>query len=110
MKTVRRYPRLKTCLLARLFSVGDDKNYLGIEVCELSAGGCLAVGDFPIGEGRVMFLMIRFPHKEAVFVATARYEYYFHGKFFTGFAFDEEEPIPVLLQDVRDKSRAKSGW
>ncbi len=111
MQPERRYPRVKAEVRAQLTTVDEPEKPVHVEIHEISLGGCLISGAYPMGAGRVFFLNARFPTGKAVFVVTSRYEYVFNGKYYTGFAFDEDGPHPQPLLDyIESNIRENSLW
>ncbi len=104
MQPARRYPRVRAEVKAQLTTVDEPDLPVYVEIHQISLGGCLISGAYPMGAGRVFFLTARFPTGKAVFVVTSRYEYSYNGKYYTGFAFDEDGPHPQPLLDYIEGS------
>ncbi|TAL18198.1 PilZ domain-containing protein [bacterium] len=102
---VRRFPRIRTDLKAKVFEVDNFEDCATATVYELGQGGCLIISDFFLGEGRVALIEAVLPKGTIRVVAKVLYEYVWQNRPMIGFAFefDGEAPPLALLDYIREQ-------
>lgn len=101
--SIRRYPRIRTDLVAELADVTGNGEDRYVRVRELGQGGALIHGEAKLQSGRVVVLVIHFPKGKVRMIAQALYGYPAKKGFANGMLFESAEAeTPALLLDYID--------